>query len=154
MIFPLSTWSSHIYVDKVYCKHGDDEEPVHLIYTHHIKSLNNNNKRTNVRKIVLIAEQGIIRNNKPNQEEDGNKGVGDRVLTLHILSHRPDLIRRMYHNSLLVRLDMVFLFVHNMLHTRRISTNIMTRYQSLVFRTPALQHLDEVWQVTCIRAQT
>jgi len=72
MIFPLSTWSSHIYVDKVYCKHGDDEEPVRLIYTHHIKSLNNN-KRTNVRKVVLIAEQGIIRNNKPNQEENGNK---------------------------------------------------------------------------------
>lgn len=73
---------------------------------------------------------------------------------LHIFPHGPDLIRRMHHDSLLIRLDPEILFIHDMLHTRRIiSTHIMTGYQRFILRPSALQHLNEIRQVTrCIAA--
>lgn len=142
------------------CTMGNDEEPVYLIYIYIHTTYNPSTTETNSRKMVLGGRTRYHKKNKPNQRkkvaaiEKGVKEQETRVLTSHILSHRPNLIRRMHHNPFLVRFNLKLLFINNMLHTRRISTDIVARYQCLVLCTPALQHLDKVGQMTCIRAQT
>lgn len=104
-----------------------------------------------------MAEQGIIRKasrTETTRKEKQEVRRGEQDLTLHILSHCSDLIGSMHHDPLLIRLNVELFFINDMLHTRRISPNVVTRNQCLVFCTPALQHLDKVGQLTRIRAQT
>lgn len=101
-----------------------------------------------------MTNQNVLQKRGITKEKKKAKPKREGKERLHILPHRPNLIRRMHHDTFLVRLDLELFLINNMFHTRRIiSTNIMTGYQRFILRPSALQHLDEIWQMTrCIAA--